>query len=186
MTVYPGAAPGEVESSVTKPIEDAVSGMEGIDKLNSYSVENMSIVIIQLKDNMDADISLQDCQRKVESILNDLPEDINQPQYIKMDMNMYPIMGIAASSDLPEKDFYDLVDLDIVPYISQIKGVADVEILGGNQREIQVKVNAEKLQQYGISLMEMKQMIGASNLDFPVGKISDDKTQLIVTPGGQV
>ena len=185
MTVYPGAAPGEVESSVTKPIEDAVSGMEGIDKINSYSVENMSIVIIQLKDDMDADISLQDCQRKVEAILSDLPEDVEQPQYMKMDMNMFPIMSIAASSDLPEKEFYDLIDLDVVPYISQIKGVADVEIIGGNQREIQVKADAEKLQQYGISLLQLKQMIGVSNLDFPVGKISNDKTRSLLRLGGK-
>ena len=183
--VYPGAAPGEVESSVTKPIEDAVSGMEGIDNITSYSVENMSIVLIQLKDDMDADISLQDCQRKVEAILDDLPEDINEPQFMKMDMNMYPIMSIAASSDLPEKEFYDQIDLDIIPYISQIKGVANVEIIGGNQREIQVKADAEKLQQYGISLLQLKQMIGASNLDFPVGNISDDKARSLLRLGGK-
>ncbi len=185
MTVYPGAAPGEVESSVTKPIEDAVSGMEGIDKIISYSLENVSIVIIELKDDMDADISLQDCQRKVEAILSDLPGDIDQPQYMKMDMNMFPIMSIAASSDLPEKEFYDLIDLDIVPYISQIKGVADVELIGGNQREIQIKADAEKLEQYGISLLQLKQMIGASNLDFPVGNISDDQTRSLLRLGGK-
>ena len=111
MTVYPGAAPGEVESSVTKPIEDAVSGMEGIDNITSYSLENVSIVMITLKDDMNADIALQDCQRKVEAILSNLPNDIDQPQYMKMDMNMFPIMSIATSSDLPEKEFYDLIDL---------------------------------------------------------------------------
>ena len=185
MTVYPGAAPGEVESSVTKPIEDAVSGMEGIDNITSYSLENVSIVMITLKDDMNADIALQDCQRKVEAILSNLPNDIDQPQYMKMDMNMFPIMSIATSSDLPEKEFYDLIDLDIVPYISQIKGVADVEIIGGNQREIQIKADAEKLQQYGISLLQLKQMIGASNLDFPVGKISDDKTRSLLRLGGK-
>ncbi len=185
MTIYPGAAPSEIESSVTKPIEDAVSGMEGIDKIASFSIENVSIVIIELKDDMDADISLQDCQRKVEAILDDLPSDINQPEYMKMDMNMFPIMSIAASSDLPEKEFYDRIDLDIVPYISQIKGVAKVELIGGNQREIQVKADAEKLQQYGISLLQLKQMIGASNLDFPVGKISNDNTRTLLRLGGK-
>lgn len=185
MTIYPGAAPGEVESSVTKPIEDAVSEMEGIDKISSYSVGNMSIVLIQLKDNMDADISLQDCERKVEAIVSDLPEDIEQPQYMKLDMNMFPIMSIAASSDLPEQQFFDLIDLDIVPYISQIKGVANVEIIGGNQREIQVKADPAKLEQYGISLLELKQMIGASNLDFPVGKVSNDKNRSLVRLGGK-
>jgi HAE1 family hydrophobic/amphiphilic exporter-1 len=185
MTVYPGAAPGEVESSVTKPIEDAVSGMEGIDNITSYSLENMSIIMIELKDDMDADISLQDCQRKVEAILSELPDDIEQPQYMKMDLNMFPIMSIAASSDLPEKEFFDLIDLDLAPYVSQIKGVADVELVGGNQREIQVKIDAKKLQQHGVSLSQLKQMIGASNLDFPVGKVSDDKTRSLLRLGGK-
>ncbi|HCR90040.1 MAG TPA: acriflavin resistance protein, partial [Prolixibacteraceae bacterium] len=185
MTVYPGAAPSEVESSVTKPIEDAVSGMEGIDKLNSYSFENISVVVIQLKDDMDADISLQDCERKVNMIQSDLPEDADLPRFMKMDMNMMPIMSVAASSDMPEQQFYDLIDLNIVPYISQIKGVAEVEIIGGNQREIQIKADAQKLQQYGISLSLLKQMITASNLDFPVGNIKDDQTRSLIRLSGK-
>ncbi len=185
MTIYPGAAPGEVESSVTKPIEDAVSAMEGIDKIRSYSVEGMSIVLIELQDYMDADVSLQDCERKVNAILDDLPEDVELPQYMKIDMNMFPIMSIAASADMPEQQFYDLIDLNIVPYISQIKGVAKVDIIGGNQREIQVKADAQKLQQYGISLTQIKQMIAASNLDFPVGKVSDDQTRSLIRLSGK-
>ena len=185
MTTYPGAAPSEVESSVTKPIEDAVSGMEGIDKLSSYSFENMSIVVIQLKDEMDADVSLQDCERKVNMIQSDLPEDVDLPRFMKMDLNMMPIMSIAASSNMPEQQFYDLIDLNIVPYISQIKGVAQVEIVGGNQREIQIKADAQKLQQYGISLSLLKQMITASNLDFPVGNIKDDQTRSLIRLSGK-
>ncbi|MDD4033696.1 MAG: efflux RND transporter permease subunit, partial [Bacteroidales bacterium] len=144
MTVYPGAAPSEVESSVTKKIENAVSGMEGIDVLTSYSLENMSIVVVQLKDDMDADISLQDCERKVNMIQNDLPEDAELPQFMKMDLNMLPIMSMAVSSDIPEQEFYDLINLNVVPYISQIKGVASIEIIGGNRREIQIKADARK------------------------------------------
>lgn len=185
MTVYPGAAPNEVESSVTKPIEDAVSAMEGIDKITSYSLENMSVVVIELQNDMDADISLQDCERKVNMIRDDLPEDAELPQFLKMDMNMFPIMSIAASADIPEQQFYDLIDLNIVPYISQIKGVATVDIIGGNQREVQVKADAQKLQQYGISLSQIKQMIAASNLDFPVGKVSDDQTRSLIRLAGK-
>jgi len=185
MTVYPGAAPSEVESSVTKPIEDAVSGMEGIDKLMSYSFENLSVVVIQLKDDMNADISLQDCERKVNMIQSELPEDAELPRFMKMDMNMMPVMSIAASSDMPEQQFYDLIDLEIVPYISQIKGVADVEIIGGNQREIQLKADAQKMQQYGISLSLLKQMITASNLDFPVGTVTDDQTRSLIRLSGK-
>ena len=185
MTVYPGAAPSEVESSVTKPIEDAVSAMEGIDKIISYSLENMSVVMIQFHDDINADIALQDCERKVNMIQENLPEDANLPMFIKFDMNMFPIMSVAVSADLPEQQFYELIDLYINPYISQIKGVAQVDIIGGNQREIQVKADAQKLQQYNISLSLIKQIIMASNLDFPVGKVSDDATRSLIRLNGK-
>ena len=185
MTTYPGASPSEVESSVTKPIEDAVSGMEGIDKVISYSYENLSLIQIKLKDGVNPDLALQDCQRKVNMIENNLPDDVLKPQFMKIDMNMFPVMSVAASSDMPEQQFYDLLDLTVVPYISQIKGVAEVEIIGGNKREIQIKADAQKLQQYGISLTKLKNMIASSNLDFPVGKVSDEATRSLIRLSGK-
>lgn len=185
MTIYPGAAPSEVESSVTKKIEEAVSALEGIDKINSYSSEGISAVMITYKDGIDADISLQECERKVNMIKNDLPENCKDPQFVKFDMTMLPVMDIAVSSNMPEKEFYDLVDKEIKTRVSQVKGVAQVSLLGGNEREIEVKVNSQKLEQYGLSLMQVKQVIEASNVDFPTGKIKDDNSKFIVRLAGK-
>lgn len=185
MTVYPGAAPSEVETSVSKKIEDAVSAIEGIKTINTYSMESMSIVVIYYKDGIDADLSLQDCERKVNAIKTDLPENCKEPQFMKFDMNMYPIMTIAAKADIPDKDFYDIVDKEIRASLSQIKGVASVSIIGGNQREIQIKVDARKIAQYGLSLTQVKQMIEAANVDFPTGKIKDNETKFIVRIAGK-
>lgn len=184
-TVYPGASPSEIESSVTKPIEDAVSGMEGIKKIVSFSYENVSLIQIELKDGVSPDLALQDCERKVNMIENDLPVDADKPQFQKIDINMFPIMSVAASSNMPEQKFYDLIKLDIVPYISQVKGVAGVEIVGGNQREIQIEADAQKLQEYGISLSQIRQVIAASNLDFPVGKVTDDQSRSLIRISGK-
>ncbi len=185
MTGYPGAAPSEVESSITKPVEDAVSGMEGIDEMISYSFENMSLVLIKLKDDMDGDISLQDCERKVNAIQKDLPEDAELPIFQKLDINMFPVMTIGATADMPEQQFYDLIDLNIKPYLSQIKGVAEVDIVGGNQREIQIKADADKLQQYGVSLLQLKQILQASNLDVPAGSVKDAKVRSLIRVNGK-
>jgi HAE1 family hydrophobic/amphiphilic exporter-1 len=185
MTVYPGAAPVEVESSVTKKVEEAVSALEGIDKLTSYSFEGVSMVLIQYKDGIDADMSLQECERKVNSIKENLPENSKDPRFMKFDMNMFPIMGIALKSNIPEKEFYDIVDKDLKTKLSQIKGIAQVDIIGGNQREIEVKANAQKLEQYGISLIQLKQVIQAANVDFPTGKIKDDDTKYIIRLAGK-
>jgi hydrophobic/amphiphilic exporter-1 (mainly G- bacteria), HAE1 family len=185
MTVYPGAAPSEVESSVTKKVEEAVSSLEGIDKIVSYSFESMSTVVINLKDGINADLALQDCQRKVNAIKNNLPENSKDPQFMKFDMTMLPVMDIAVSSNLPEKEFYDMIDKDIKTRISQVKGVAQVNIIGGNEREIEVKANAQKLEQYGISLLQLEQAIKASNIDYPTGKVNDGDTKFIVRLAGK-
>ena len=185
MTIYPGAAPSEVESSVSKKIEEAASGIEGIDKITSYSFESVSIVLIQYKDNVDADIALQECERKINAIKDNLPENCKDSQFLKYDLNMFPIMSIAVNANIPDKEFYDIVEKDIKTSIQQIKGVANLDILGGNQREIEIKVNAEKIEQYGISLLQLQQVIAASNMDFPTGKVKNDDSKYIVRLSGK-
>jgi len=185
MTVYPGAAPSEVESSVTEKVEEAISSLEGIDKINSYSFEGMSLVLIYFEDGIDVDISLQECERKVNAIKNNLPENIKDPTFVKFDMTMMPIMDIAVNSNIPEKEFYDLVDNEIKTQISQIKGIAQVNIIGGNEREIEIKAIAQKLEQYGISLLQLKQAIQAANVDFPTGKVKDDNSKTIIRIAGK-
>jgi HAE1 family hydrophobic/amphiphilic exporter-1 len=185
ITTYPGAAPSEVESSVSKKVEEAISGIEGIDKITTYSLESMSLVLIEYKDGIDADISLQDCQRKVDAIKSKLPEACKDPIYAKFDINMMPIMTIAIKANIPEKEFYDFVDKNLKTKLSQIKGIAEVSILGGNEREIQIKVDAQKIEQYGLSLLQVKQVIEAANIDFPTGKIKDDETKYIVRLAGK-
>jgi len=185
MTVYPGAAPSEVESSVTEKVEEAVSSLEGIDKINSYSFEGMSLVLIYFDDGINVDLSLQDCERKVNAIKNNLPENIKDPQFMKFDMTMLPVMDIAVNSNIPEKEFFDLVDNEIKTQVSQIKGIAQINVIGGNQREIEIKANVQKLEQYGISLLQVKQMIEAANVDFPTGKIKDDDNKTIIRIAGK-
>lgn len=184
-TVYPGAAPAEVEASVTEKIEEAVSALEGIDKINSLSYEGVSLVIIQYNDDVDGDLALQECERKVNAIRDKLPESIRDPQFRKFDIGSFPIMTVAANSNIPGKEFYDLIDKEIKTKISQISGVAQVDIIGGNEREIEVKANAQKLQQYGLSLTQVMQVIGASNMDFPAGKVKDESTKSIVRIAGK-
>lgn len=185
MTIYPGAAPAEVESSVSKKIEEAVSSIEGVDKLTVYSSESMSVVMIQYKDNVDADLALQECERKVNAIKENLPENCRDSRFMKFDLNMFPVMNIAVNSSIPDKEFFDLVDKEIKTRLQQIEGIANVEIIGGNQREIEIKVNAGKLEQYGISMIQIQQVLAASNVDFPAGKIKSEESKYIVRLAGK-
>lgn len=185
MTIYPGAAPAEVESSVSKTIEEAVSAVEGIDKITTNSYESVSMIVIQYKDGINADLALQECERRVSTVKEKLPSSCREPRFMKFDINAFPIMNIAVNANIPEKEFYEIIDRDIKTSLQQVKGIAAVDILGGNEREIEIKVDALKLEQHGLSLLQLQQVIAASNIDFPAGKIKDDETKYLVRLSGK-
>ena len=184
-TIYPGAAPSEVETSVTKKIEDAVASLEGIKSMNSISQESISIITIELEAGEDVDYSMQDAQRKINAILGDLPDDADPPSLGKFDLDDLPIMQLAVYSDLKPSEFYDLVKNKIQPSLAQIKGVAQVNMLGGTEREIKVNLDRNKLDGYGISPISVAQIINASNLDFPTGRLKDNEGQVLIRLAGK-
>lgn len=127
-TIYPGASPNEVENTVTKKIEDAVSSMENIKKINSVSFESLSTVTITLTDAANIDISLNDAQRKVNAILSDLPEDVKTPSLSKFSLDDLPVITMSASANMDDITFYDLIDKRIAPVISRVSGIAQVNL----------------------------------------------------------
>ncbi len=186
-TVYPGAAPSEVENSVTKKIEDAVSSLENVKKIESKSLESISVVMITLNNNADVNYSLNDAQRKVNAIINDLPEDAERPSIVKFSLDDVPIINLSVTSDqLSEKGLYDLLDQKIQPVISRIAGVAKVEMIGGHEREIQVNVIPEKLKGYGLTIRQVEQAIAVSNMDFPTGHIQTRNNQTTIRLSGKL
>jgi HAE1 family hydrophobic/amphiphilic exporter-1 len=170
-TVYPGAEPQEVETSVSRKIEDALSNLEGVDYLVTKSLPNASVIIANLKYGTNLDKTMQDAQRYIDNIRKDLPADILSPVMSKVSPNDLPIMSVSASSNLPATVFYQKMKDDFLPQIQQIKGVAEITMLGGEEREIQVKVNQEKLKLYKIGLLQVSEAINRSGLDLPAGKI---------------
>ena len=109
-TIYPGAAPTEVESEVSKKIEDAISGLDNIDIVTSKSLESASIVIVQFKAGTDMDKALEDAQRDVNNVISDLPEDAKTPSLSKISPSDQPIMQLLATSSLPNSVFYQQVE----------------------------------------------------------------------------
>jgi len=174
-TVYPGAEPEEVQTSVSRKIEDALSNLEGVDYLVTKSLPNASIIIANLKYGTDLDKTMQDAQRYIDNIREDLPQDILSPVMSKVSPNDLPIMSISATSDLPATEFYQKMKDEYLPQIQQIKGVAELTILGGEEREIQVKVNQDKLKLYKISLYQVVEAVNRSGLDLPAGKVQTDQ-----------
>jgi HAE1 family hydrophobic/amphiphilic exporter-1 len=184
-TVYPGASPGEVENTVTKKIEDAVASLENIKKIDSKSYESLSVVSISLTSKAKVDISMNDAQRKINAIISDLPDDAKTPSLSKFSLSDLPIMTIGANAKMDEATFYDLIDKKIAPVLSRVAGVAQVNIVGGQEREIQVNLDASKMQGYGLSIPQVQQTILSSNLDFPTGNIQTREQKILIRLAGK-
>ena len=184
-TVYPGASPSEIENTVTKKIEDAISSLENIKKIDSKSYESLSIVSITLTSNANVDISMNDAQRKINAILNDLPNDAKAPSLNKFSLSDLPIITLGANGKMDEAGFYDLIDKKIAPVLSRVQGVAQVNIIGGQEREIQVNLDATKMQGYGLSIPQVQQVILSSNLDFPTGNIQTREQKILIRLAGK-
>lgn len=184
-TLYPGASPSEVENTVTKKIEDAIASLENIKKIESKSFESLSSVSVALTSNADADIAINDAQRKINAILGDLPKDADPPSLTKFSLSDLPIMTIGANGKMDEASFYDLIDKKIAPILSRVQGVAQVNIIGGEEREVQVNLDAVKMQGYNLSVQQVQQMILASNLDFPTGNIQTREQKVLIRLAGK-
>jgi HAE1 family hydrophobic/amphiphilic exporter-1 len=174
-TMYPGAEPQEVETSVSRKIEDALSNLEGVDYLETKSMPNASVIIANLKYGVDVDKAMQDAQRYIDNIRKDLPAAIESPVMSKVSPNDLPVISISATSNLPETEFYQKMKDDFLPQIQQLKGVAEITLLGGEEREIQVKVNQDKLVYYKVSMSQVVEAINRSGLDLPAGKVQTAK-----------
>ncbi|ANE52695.1 efflux RND transporter permease subunit [Flavisolibacter tropicus] len=184
-TIYPGASPSEVENTVSKKIEDAVSSMENIKKLDTKSFESVSSVVITMKSGADVDYALNDAQRRINAILKDLPEDVDPPSLNKFSLDDLPVMTLSASANMDEAAFYDLMDNRIAPVLSRVDGVAKVNLIGGQEREIQVSIDANRLQGYGLSLLQVQNAILSSNLDFPTGSVQTREQDVLIRLSGK-
>jgi HAE1 family hydrophobic/amphiphilic exporter-1 len=184
-TIYPGAGPEEVQNTVTKKIEDAVSSMEAIDKITSRSLEGVSTVTVQMDNSADANTSLEEAQRKINGILSTLPDDAKTPSLSKFSLDDLPVMTLSATAKMDDRKFYDLVDQRLSPRLSRIMGVAQVSMIGGQEREIQINVDADKLNANKLSLLQLRQTITNANVDFPTGRLRDAENQIMIRLSGK-
>lgn len=185
-TMYPGASPSEVENAVTKKIEDAISTLEGLEGTQGISQESFSIVIAELKYGSDIDQAVQDAQAKIDAIVATLPDEVKSPSLGKFSLSDMPIMRIGATSDMDGVEFTNLFENSITADLARIGGVASVNLVGGEEREIKVNVNGDKLAHYNLSLLQVSQAITAANLDFPTGSVKSNEQDILVRLSGKI
>ncbi|MEZ4849966.1 MAG: efflux RND transporter permease subunit [Bacteroidia bacterium] len=179
-TVYPGASPQEVETNITKPVEDAISAIEGIDQISSTSTEGVSIVIVTLKPGFSTINAQRDAERKIGQIKALLPEDIDDPVVNRFNTEEIPVLRISATANMSPTELYDLLDNQIRPIISNVEGVGTVRLIGGTEREIQVNLDNDKLKAYNLSPAQVSQAISQANSSYPAGNVQTIGTRLSI------
>lgn len=184
-TQYPGADPSNVEQSVSKKLEDVLAGIDGLKSLTTQSYESMSLIVAEFRFGVNIDEKQQEVQRKFNSIIGDLPDDVKTPNISKVVPSDQPILQLQATSNMSTSGFYDLVKTEVLPQIQQISGVGQVTLIGGQEREIQVNIDKEKLDFYNLSILQITQKIAKDNLEFPTGKVKDDEEQMTVRLAGR-
>ncbi len=186
ITIYPGASPNEVETSLTQPIEDAAANVEKVKRVFSTSIEGVSMVWIEFRQSADADEALQMVQRRINEIADQLPIQSRKPVLSKFSLSEFPILRIAATSNTGSKAFYQELKDRIRPRLAQIPGVGSVTLIGGEEREIKVYLNSKKLQARNLSVLQVVEMLRRSDIDIPAGKVKDMDGEYDVRLAGRI
>ena len=183
--IYPGAGPEEVETLVTRPIEDAVAGINGVKRVISTSTESMALVGVELRLEVDPQAATAEVREKVAAIRGTLPEDIEDPTIQRFDVAALPIMVFAVGSAQPSDVTRRQVEDDLKPLLEQIDGVAAVEVNGGEVREIQVNLDPRRLEALNLPLSEVAAKLAAENLDVPGGQVKRDGRSVSLRTKGE-
>lgn len=178
-TTYTGASPSEIESLVTKPIEEQVSTVSGIKKVTSHSLKDASRVVVNLYSGTDIKYAEQQIRDKINQVKSKLPDDAKEPIIRRVDPSDQPVMTIALNANLSEGELFDLADQFVSPRISQANSVGMVEILGARKREIHVLLDQNLLRSHQMTLSQVQKQLALSGQNVPIGKNDEGTKELI-------
>ena len=185
-TVLPGASPEEVETQITKRIEESVNTIEGIDELRSVSAEGVSQVFITFVLERPADSAASDVRDRVNRILRDLPDDVDPPVIEKLDVDAAPVMSIAVSGKRSLREITEVVDKRVKQSLESMAGVGQVRFIGDRKREIQVYLDPDKLRAYSLTVDQVRLGLASQNVEIPGGRIDQGAKELTLRTLGRV
>jgi len=171
-TPYPGASPDEVNTLISRKVEEAVSGINGLRTVTATSQEGVSVVVAQFDIGTNMDAALSDVRSKVDAIVNDLPTDALKSTVSKIDTSSSPVLTmVASSSTLSNQALRDLADDKLGDIFGQIPGVASVDVNGGDVRELEVQLSKDQLLKYGIGIAQIQQAVFGATQNVPSGHL---------------
>lgn len=169
ITAYPGASASDVETNVTRLIEDVLNQVENLKKIKSNSKENMSLVTIELEYGTDIDVATNDVRDKLDMILSQLPDEVESPTIFKFSTDMIPVVIYSATANESGNSLYKILDDKVANPLNRVSGVGTVSISGAPKRQIQVNVDPDKIEAYKLGIEQIANVIKQENLNVPAG-----------------
>ena len=186
-TVYPGANARIIETEVTEPIEDIVSGVEGIKKLTSESREQLSLVTVEFSLDRDIDVAAQEIRDRVLRIRSSLPDEIEEPVIEKTDADARPILWVALYSDQRSTlELTDLAEIQLQEQLQNVSGVSTV-ILGGSKRfAIRIRLDSAEMAARNLTVVDVEEALRSQNVDLPSGRLENRQRELSIYTRGDL
>ena len=178
-TTWNGAVPEDVETQITKKIEEVLPNVEGIDKIESTSQYGQSTVVVQFNYGIDADDKVTDIQREVSRLTNDLPDDADTPVVRKVEAGVGNLTMVVSVTGASRMELNTAIENYVKPRLESLKGIGEVNVFGTPDKQVQIQVNGDKLAAFGMSPMELYQLIGASSQSIPLGTIDTGDKQIV-------
>ncbi len=185
-TLNPGASPEEVETEITKKIEDAVNSISGLDEMSSTSSEGMSMVRIEFDISKSGIVAAQEVQNKINQIVNDLPSSAEVPVVSKMDPDAGSVLQIAVSANRSTRDVTLIADRLLKRKLENCEGVGQVQIQGGATREIHIVVNPERLRAYNLTITDVFNALRSQNMEMPGGSLKAGVEDFTIRTSGKI
>ncbi|MDP3938018.1 MAG: efflux RND transporter permease subunit [Deltaproteobacteria bacterium] len=184
-TPYPGASPEEVETLVTKPIEEAVSGVSGLKRIQSWSRESVSTVLAEFRLETDIKLAAVDVREKVETVRHLLPEDVEDPLTERFDPADTPVLVYSIAANRNPYEIRRATEDLIKPAIEGVDGVGQVDIIGGLEREIQINLDLHALQAHRIPIERVVGLMRSENMNVPGGHVTSGQRELTIRTLGE-
>ncbi|MGO1369423.1 efflux RND transporter permease subunit [Senegalia sp. (in: firmicutes)] len=184
-TQYSGVGPQEIENLVTKPLESSIGTVSNIENVSSISSEGSSVIIAEFNFGTDMDFASLEMREKVDMIKGFLPEGANSPMVLKIDPNAMPVIEASLSGSDDLSSLQEFAEDELSGRLERLEGVASVNISGGYEKEINIEADLAKLQNYGINMDSIAQIIGAQNMSMPGGTIEKGIQNLTIRTSGE-
>lgn len=184
-TTYPGASASDIETNITRPIEDVLSSVNGLKEITSTSRDNISVIFLQFEYETNLDEASNDIRSNLSFIDDYLPEDAEDPSILKFNSSMMPIIFYAITADESYKGLEKIMDEKVVNPLNRIDGVGNVALSGEPGREIYVDVDPRRMEAYNLTIEQIGNILRAENINMPAGYMEMGKTDYPIRVQGE-